>query len=79
MPIGQEVRIIARPSSSFRSDRFNFVGPRGERLSGDEASIPGPKKTKVIVKECEYVTYFAVLYYVSFQFCSRKRILPTSL
>lgn len=27
--------------------------------------IPGPRKTKVIVKECEYATYYAVLYYVS--------------
>ncbi|KAF8335328.1 uncharacterized protein EI90DRAFT_2913451 [Cantharellus anzutake] len=30
----------------------------------DEAIIPGPKKTKVIVKECEYATYYAVLYYL---------------
>ena len=32
---------------------------------GDEESVLGPRKTKVVVKECEYATYFAVLYYVS--------------
>lgn len=29
-----------------------------------EPEAPGPRKTKVVVKECEYATYYAVLYYV---------------
>jgi len=43
--------------------------PRREAPTPTQASIdtqiPGPRKTKVIVKECEYATYYAVLYYVS--------------
>lgn len=39
-----------------------------------EPEVPGPRKTKVVVKECEYATYYAVLYYVRVQleFCEHQ-------
>lgn len=48
----------------------NDIGGTGRRHAGgfhdeDAEQIPGPRKTRVVVKECEYATYYAVLYYVS--------------
>lgn len=34
------------------------------RVTNDQDSIPGPKKTKVVVKDVAYATYFAFLYYL---------------
>ncbi|KAF8311665.1 uncharacterized protein EI90DRAFT_938964 [Cantharellus anzutake] len=49
-------------SASQRSGRYADDLKRSSGFAPRNRS--GPKKTKVIVKECEYATYYAVLYYL---------------
>lgn len=44
--------------------RSQFNAEAHTRMRETEA-VPGPRKTKVVVRDCEYATYLAVLYYVS--------------
>lgn len=62
MHSGNESPGSQTPAGGKSSPRRQVATPTQADL---DAQIPGPRKTKVIVKECEYATYYAVLYYVS--------------
>jgi len=44
--------------------KMRLTGPPSVGVSMDMENVPGPKKTKVVVKDVAYKTYYAFLYYV---------------